>query len=144
MTTGEPLAAITWHLDATAYQVANFGRHQAVLYCTGPGTQVEWLVYTVTGLEPVARGMGDDGDDARDQAARELRVREADRLHAWLAERPGALVTVTETAAALTVPEQVAEDTMRFFAVRGLYGELTRHQGGWVYWPTRQTQEAGP
>src|SRR5471032_2545109 len=69
----EPPSVITWHLDPTVAERAVFGRHEALLWWTGPGARMGWLVYQVGGLDPLDQGTGTDGDDAKRQAETVLR-----------------------------------------------------------------------
>jgi hypothetical protein len=64
---------ITWHLDPTVAERAVFGRHEALLWWTGPSTRMGWCVYEVGGLDPLDQGTGTDGDDAKSQAEAVLR-----------------------------------------------------------------------
>jgi hypothetical protein len=66
---------ITWHLDPSVWQRAVHGQHEALIWWTGPGTQLSWLLYAVGGLDPVAQGTGQDEADAKAQAEAELRAR---------------------------------------------------------------------
>ena len=64
---------ITWHLDPTVAERAVFGRHEALLWWTGPGTRMGWCVYQVGGLDPLDQGAGIDDKDAKSQAETALR-----------------------------------------------------------------------
>ena len=56
-------------------------------------------------------------------------------LRAWVAARPGDLLTVTAVAAAMGWTEDQADGQLRNLAQDHTFGELTERQGGWVYWP---------
>lgn len=64
---------ITWHLDPTVAERAVFGRHEALLWWTGPSTRMGWCVYQVGGLDPLDQGTGTDDADAKGQAETALR-----------------------------------------------------------------------
>jgi hypothetical protein len=66
-------ATITWHLDPTVAERAFFGRHEALLWWTGPSTKMGWCVYEIRGLEPIEQGTGTDTADAKEQAETVLR-----------------------------------------------------------------------
>jgi hypothetical protein len=81
-------STITWHLDPTVWQKAVYGRHEALIWWTGPGPKVGWLLYAVGGVDPVTQGTGRDEDDAKAQAEAELRARW--RVRYAVRERNGA------------------------------------------------------
>jgi hypothetical protein len=59
---------ITWSLDPTVTARAVFGRHEALLWWTGPSTRMAWCVYEVGGLDPLETGTGVNDNNAKAQA----------------------------------------------------------------------------
>jgi hypothetical protein len=64
---------VTWHLDPAVWQRTVHGGHEALIWWTGPGTQLGWCIYLVGGLDPVAQGTAADEADAKSQAEATMR-----------------------------------------------------------------------
>jgi hypothetical protein len=71
--TATPDAPVIWHLDPTVWQRAISGRHEALIWWTGPGPRLAWCIYQIGGLDPVILGTGADEIDAKAQAEATLR-----------------------------------------------------------------------